>query len=303
MVKLDIISGFLGAGKTTLIKKLLNTLDSNEKIVLIENEFGDVSVDREVLEIEGFDIYELSNGCICCTLKADFIFTLKQIINQKVDRIIFEPSGIFIIDEITSLFKEPEIYNNCYINSVTTIVDAQNFTNHIQGYAGFFKSQICNAASLVMSKTQFLPVEEIAQIEVELLLLNETATILSKDWEELTDQEILSLVDKKPTFIVKDFEATAHSTQSLGHDFESIGLRTSIVLESKQLEDILQKCENGEFGNILRGKGFIQSDKGFLEFQYVDGHYTITESKGVSSGIACFIGRDLQKGSLTAFFQ
>jgi len=103
MVKFDIISGFLGAGKTTLIKRILNSLDFNEKVVLIENEFGDVSVDREVLEIEGFEIYDLSNGCVCCKLKGDFIFTLKQILTQKVDRIIFEPSGIFIIGEIFDL--------------------------------------------------------------------------------------------------------------------------------------------------------------------------------------------------------
>jgi len=303
LVKLDIITGFLGSGKTTLIKKLLNSLDNDEKIVLIENEFGDVSVDREVLEIEGFEIYELSNGCVCCKLKGDFIATLKQIIAQKVDRIIFEPSGIFIINEISGLFNDWEISENCYINSVTTVVDAQNFTNHISGYAGFFKSQICNAATIVMSKTQFLPAEVVSQIEIELLLLNETAKIISKDWEELTDQEILSFVDKKPTFVAKDFEDSAHSTHSLGHEFESIGLRTSKVLESKQLENILLKCESGNYGNILRGKGFIQSDKGFLEFQYVSGHYTITASKGVSSGIVCFIGRNLQKEPLTAFFQ
>lgn len=249
MVKLDIISGFLGAGKTTLIKKLLNSLDSKEKVVLIENEFGDVSVDTEVLEIEGFEIYELANGCVCCKLKGDFMATLKQLIAQKVDRIIFEPSGIFIINEITGLFNDPEISENCYINSVTTVVDAPNFTSLISGYAGFFKSQICNAATIVMSKTQFLPAEVVSQIEIEILLLNETAKIISKDWEELTDQEILCLVDKKPTFVAKDFEDSAHSTHSLGHEFESIGLRTSKVLKSMQLENILQKCEHGDYGN------------------------------------------------------
>ena len=297
MVKFDIISGFLGAGKTTLIRKILNSLASNEKIVLIENEFGDVSVDREVLEIEGFEIYELSNGCVCCTLKGDFIFTLKQILTQKVDRIIFEPSGIFVIGEIYDLFKDPQISSDCYINSVTTVVDAQNFSNHIQSYSGFFKSQICSASSLVISKTQLLVTEEISQIELELRMLNETATILSKDWDELSNDELLGLVDKKTVLMVNTL------THSQSHDFESMGLRTSRTLALEQLESILKKCENGGYGTILRGKGFIKSDKGFLEFQYVDGHYTISNSTGVTTGIVSFIGNDLQKEQLTVAFQ
>lgn len=297
MVKFDIISGFLGSGKTTLIRKILNSLDSNEKIVLIENEFGEVSVDREVLEIEGFEIYEISNGCVCCKLKGDFIFTLKQILTQKIDRIIFEPSGIFIIGEIFDLFKDPQISSDCFINSVTTVVDAQNFSSHIQSYSGFFKSQICSASSLVVSKAQFLLPEEISQIELELRMLNETATILAKDWIELIDQELLSLVDRKTVLMVNNIE------HSLSHDFESIGLRTSKILKLEQLESILKKCKNGEYGNILRGKGFIKSDNGFLEFHYVDGHYSILESTGVSTGIVSFIGTNLQKEPLTGAFQ
>jgi len=297
MVKFDIISGFLGAGKTTLIKRILNSLDFNEKVVLIENEFGDVSVDREVLEIEGFEIYDLSNGCVCCKLKGDFIFTLKQILTQKVDRIIFEPSGIFIIGEIFDLFKDPQISSACYINSVTTVVDAQNFSNHIQSYSGFFKSQICSASSLIISKTQLLLAEEISQIELELRLFNETAAILSKDWDELSNDDFLGLVDKKSVLMLSDIAL------SQSHDFESIGLRTSRILKLSQLESILKKCKDGEYGTIIRGKGFIKSENGFLEFQYIDGHYTITESLGVSTGIVSFIGSDLQKEPLSEAFQ
>lgn len=297
MVKFDIISGFLGSGKTTLIRKILNSLDSREKVVLIENEFGDVSVDREVLEIEGFEIYEISNGCVCCKLKGDFIFTLKEILKQKIDRIIFEPSGIFIIGEIFDLFKDPQISSECYINSVTTVVDAQNFKNHIQNYSGFFKSQICSASSLVVSKTQLLLPEEIPQIELELRLLNETATILAKVWSELSDEELLGLIDKKTIITINDI------THSMSHDFESIGLRTSRILGTENLENILKKCTNGEYGTILRGKGFVKSEIGYLEFHYVDGHYSIIDSTGVTTGIVSFIGKELHKESLSAAFQ
>lgn len=296
MVKFDIVSGFLGAGKTTFIKRLLSSLD-NEKVVLIENEFGEVSFDREVLEIEGFDVYELSNGCVCCTLKGDFLLTLRQILRQGIDRIIFEPSGIFILDEIFDIFKDSQISAKCYINSVTAVVDAQNYPNHIQSYSGFFKSQICSASSLVISKTQLLLAEEISQIELELRMLNQTATILAKDWIELSNKELLDLVDKKT--IVK----VNHIARSLSHDFESMGLRTSRIFELEQLESILEKCKNGGYGNILRGKGFIKSNNGFLEFHYVDGHYSILKSMGASTGIVSFIGRNLKKEPLTAAFQ
>ncbi|MDR3542102.1 MAG: GTP-binding protein [Desulfosporosinus sp.] len=296
MVKFDVISGFLGSGKTTLIRKILNSLDSSEKIVLIENEFGDVSVDREILAIEGFDIYEISNGCVCCKLKGEFIFTLKQILSQKIDRIIFEPSGIFILSEIFDLFKDPQISSECHLNSITTVVDAQNFSNYIQSYSGFFKSQICSASSLIISKTQLLLPEEISQIELQLRMLNETATILAKNWTELSNAELLDLVDKKAILMVNNME------HSLSHDFDSLGLRTSNILKLEQLENILNKCKNGDFGNILRGKGLIKSDNCFLEFHYVDGQYSIIASKNVATGVVSFIGTNLQKQPLTLTF-
>jgi len=296
MIKFDIVSGFLGAGKTTLITKLLKSL-YHEKVVLIENEFGEVSVDREVLEIEGFDVYELSNGCVCCKLKGDFILTLRQILSQGIDRIIFEPSGIFILDEIFEIFKDPQISDKCYINSITTVVDAQNFSNHIQSYSGFFKSQIRSASSLVVSKTQLVLAEEISQLELELRMLNEYATILTKDWMELSYEELLGVVERKPVFIENDI------TRSLSHDFESIGLRTSLILDRKQLECILEKCKNGVYGKILRGKGIIKSWDTYLEFQYVDGCYTISPSKTVTVGVVSFIGSSLQKETIRAIFQ
>lgn len=297
MVKFDLISGFLGAGKTTLIRKILNSLDSQEKVVLIENEFGDVSVDREILAIEGFEIYEISHGCVCCKLKGDFIFTLKQILQQKIDRIIFEPSGIFIIGEIFDIFKDPQISAQCYINSLTTVVDAQNFSNHLRSYSGFFKSQIYSASSLVISKTQLLSAGEISQIELELHMLNETATILAKDWTELSQEELLGLIDRKTELMVKDI------TDSLNHDFESIGLRTAKIFTFEQLETILNKCQNGDYGTLLRGKGFIKLDEGYLEFHYVDGHYSIVEAPGLTTGIVSFIGHSLQRKALTEAFR
>lgn len=298
MVKFDIVSGFLGAGKTTFIKKVLKSLN-NEKLVLIENEFGEVSVDRSVLEIEGFDVYELSNGCVCCKLKGDFLLTLRQILSQDIDRIIFEPSGIFILDEILDVFKDSDISAKCYINTVTTVVDAGNFSKHVQSYSYFFKSQISNATSIVMSKSQFLKPSEVANIAQELRLINENAKIITKDWVDLTPSDILCLINENPKYIIPDV-TVAHSK---GHDFESLGFRPAGIFARRQLESILEKCKNGVYGNILRGKGIIRSLDSFLEFQYTDGAYTISTSKDVTMGVVSFIGSNLQKETLSTIFQ
>ncbi|MDP4125736.1 MAG: GTP-binding protein [Bacillota bacterium] len=298
MVKFDIVSGFLGAGKTTFIKKVLESLDNQEeKLVLIENEFGDVNVDREFLKVSGFEVYELSNGCVCCKLKGDFLLTLKHILSQKVDRIIFEPSGIFILSEIVDLFKDFEISSKCYINTVTTIVDAENFSKHIQSYSYFFSNQISNASTLILSKTQFLKTEDIDVIRETLHGLNEKAVILTKNWTDLSPQEILDIIEKEPAGTINGDSTT------LGHDFETLGIRTSIILEVNQLKSILEKCKAGRYGTILRGKGIINSGNKFLEFQYVDGHYTISESNDHLVGIVSFIGKNLEKQTLKEAFQ
>ncbi|MCB8814473.1 CobW family GTP-binding protein [Desulfosporosinus shakirovi] len=297
MVKFDIVSGFLGAGKTTLVKRILHSLDTCEKIVLIENDFGEANVDREILEIEGFEVYELSNGCICCKLKGDFLLTLKHLLSQEIDRIIFEPSGIFILGEILDIFKDIEISSKCFINSVTTVVDAQNFTKHIQSYSGFYKSQILHASSLVISKAQFLDDNEIRLIEQGLKTLNETAHIISKDWAKLSNQDIKFLINGKSNCFLQA------SKEAFNHDFDSLGLNTSRIVSLEQLKQILATCKKGGFGDVIRGKGILCSGTHYLEFNYVDGQYSIMESPDVEIGIVSFIGNNLLKEDLTAAFK
>ncbi|MDA8226510.1 MAG: GTP-binding protein [Desulfitobacterium hafniense] len=296
MIKFDIVSGFLGAGKTTLIRQILKSL-RDEKVVIIENEYGDTSIDSEVLSVAGFEVYELSNGCVCCTLKEDFRFTLREILKQKVDRIIFEPSGIFVLGEIFELFKDLQISSRCSINSVTTVVDALNFFKHVNSYSGLFKNQIEKATSLVVSKTQFIDDEEVSKINEDLRRINHSASIITKYWEGLTDQDVLTLLNKRPEPFFNSMPLPA------GHDFESLGLRTTRIFELEQLKNILKICKNGDFGKILRGKGIVQAGNTTLEFNYVDGHYDITELTESSFGGVSFIGRNLKEKELMAIFQ
>ncbi|WP_206809978.1 CobW family GTP-binding protein [Paradesulfitobacterium ferrireducens] len=296
MIRFDIFSGFLGAGKTTLIRQILKSL-RDEKVAIIENEYGDISIDSEVLSVAGFQVYELSNGCVCCTLKEDFQLTLREILKQKVDRIIFEPSGIFVLGEIFELFKDLQISQRCCINSVTTVVDALNFFKHVNSYSGLFINQIERATSLVVSKSQFIDDEEVRKIAEELRRINPSASIITKNWEGLTHQDILIVLNKSP-------EPFFHPIPSLsGHDFESLGLRTSRMFELEQLKYILETCKNGVYGHILRGKGIIPAGNTLLKFNYVDGQYDITELTEGSSGAVSFIGTNLKTEELKAIFQ
>ncbi|WP_066638717.1 CobW family GTP-binding protein [Desulfolucanica intricata] len=306
MVKLDIVSGFLGAGKTTLIKKILSACTTNkEKVILIENEFGQVSVDSEILRIEGFQIYELSRGCVCCTLRDDFIFTLKQILTQNPVRIIVEPSGIFILGEIFDLFKDPEISSKCYINSVTTVVDGVNYCHQKNSFSSFLENQIANASTLVISKTQFLEPSKIPEIVKELQQVNDTAAITSKNWSNLSVQEILLLLDGNTKYALNNIissPAAGFQHSRHNHSFETLGLRTTRNIEKPELENILERFKRLEYGHILRGKGFIKANNTNLEFSYVDGKYNITKANSQIPGMVSLIGTGLQRDKLIAAF-
>lgn len=297
MVKFDIVSGFLGAGKTTLIRQILKSL-GKEKVVIIENEYGETQIDKEVLSVAGFKIYELTNGCVCCTLKEDFRLTLREILNQNVDRIIFEPSGIFVLSEIFELFKDLQISSRCTLNSVITVVDALNFFKHANSYSGFFANQIELASSLVVSKTQFVDKEEVKRINAELRRMNGTALIVDMDWEDISAYDLAHLLDRKPDRSLKK------GPFQTDHDFESLGLQTSRTFEVKDLEQLLDTLKNGHYGEVIRGKGIVHASEGegFLEFNYVDGHYEIEKLRESTIGAVSFIGTSLQTEELKRIF-
>lgn len=201
--------------------------------------------------------------------------------------------------EIFDIFKDSQISAKCTINSVTTVVDAGNFSKHVQSDSYFFKSQISNATSIVLSKSQFLKPNEVSKVAEALRLLNKDAKILTKDWVELSPSDLFCLLNENPKYLPHDVTA-GHSK---GHDFDSLGFRPTGIFTRKQLESILEKCKNGVYGNILRGKGIIKSFDSFLEFQYTDGDYTISPSKDVTLGVVSFIGSNLQKEMLSTIFQ
>jgi G3E family GTPase len=300
MVKFDIISGFLGAGKTTLIQQILNSV-RNEKVVIIENEYGETSIDSEILRVAGFELYELTHGCVCCTLKEDFRRVLKELLDQKVDRIIFEPSGIFILSEILDLFKDLQISSRCTLNSVTTVVDVTHFFKNVNSYAAFFTHQIQSANTLVLSKTQQVTPQDVREIILELRKLNEGAVILSKNWQELSSRDFSSILNEEQGPALQG-AGEAEPSVDFEHNFESFGMQTFKRFEIRKLKQILESCKKGEYGQILRGKGILQSVDTFLEFNYVDGDYQFREHKESLLGGVSFIGKELETEKLRKVF-
>lgn len=198
MAKIDIISGFLGAGKTTLIKKLLAEAYKGEKIVLIENEFGEISIDGGFLKDSGVQISEMSSGCICCSLVGDFSQALKDVAAKfNPDRILIEPSGVGkLSDVIRAVDKVADEDENITLNSFITVADASKTKVYMKNFGEFFNDQVEHAGCVILSRTNNIS-EEKLNTSVELIKgVNSEATIITTPWDELNGQQILSAMEK-----------------------------------------------------------------------------------------------------------
>ena len=324
MIKIDIVSGFLGAGKTTFIKKMLKHYsENNEKVVLIENEFGEIGIDGELVKNDGFEVYEISKGCICCSLKNDFLYTLSEIVNKiQPDRIIFEPSGIFIPDEILQLLKTPEFSSKCTVNSLITIVDSRSYLKQNMKYSFFFQKQIACSSVIVLSKTQLVSKETVDKIVEELAHMNMNAEIYHKSWMDMSFEEIGIAKESGSSFnmdeILEQLEAQPDgedmnekadsSEQHIirthgGLNFESYGIKVQSRFSELELKAVLESIKDLQYGEVIRAKGFINSQGGCMEFSYVDGHYNIEETSCETKGKVCFIGQSLNRELLKKAFK
>ncbi len=198
MTKIDIISGFLGAGKTTLIKKLLAEAYRGEKLVLIENEFGEISIDGGFLKDSGVQISEMSSGCICCSLVGDFNQALKDVAEQfHPDRILIEPSGVGkLSDVIVAVENTAQEAPDLKLNSFVTVADASKVKVYMKNFGEFYNNQIESAGTIVLSRTQKLSQEKLEAAAALLREKNPDAAILTTPWDQLDGKTILSAIEK-----------------------------------------------------------------------------------------------------------
>ena len=218
MTKIDIISGFLGAGKTTLIKKLIKEALGGEKVVLIENEFGEIGIDGGFLKEAGIEITEMNSGCICCTLVGDFGAALKDVITKySPDRIIIEPSGVGkLSDVIKAVADVKKDFEDVSLNSFITVADAGKTTMYMKNFGEFFNDQIENANTIVLSRTAKTAETKLEKAVAAIKEHNDRAVIITTDWDSLTGRQILETMEKAAGE-VKDLLFTEEELESCEH--------------------------------------------------------------------------------------
>ena len=196
MAKIDIISGFLGAGKTTLIQKLLKEALKGEKVVLIENEFGEIGIDGGFLKDAGIEVTEMNSGCICCSLVGDFGSALKEVVTQyNPDRIIIEPSGVGKLSDVIKAVQGVAEDVELDLNSFVTVADAKKCKMYMKNFGEFYNNQVEYAGSIILSRTGDVAEDKLNE-SVELLREhNEKAAIITTPWDELSGEQILKVME------------------------------------------------------------------------------------------------------------
>ncbi len=209
MTKIDIISGFLGAGKTTLIKKLLQEAYVGEKVVLIENEFGEIGVDGGFLQEAGVEVTEMNSGCICCSLVGDFAKALQRVATQYApDRIVIEPSGVGKLSDVVKAVQSAGL-ENATLNAFCTVVDAGKCKTYLKNFGEFFSDQVENAGCIILSHTDKTSEEKLATAVSLLQAKNPSATLVTAAWDSLDGKEILAAIERKNS-LQTALDALAH---------------------------------------------------------------------------------------------
>ena len=342
MTRIDIISGFLGAGKTTLIGKLLKEALAGEKVVLIENEFGEIGVDGGFLKEAGIQIKEMNSGCICCSLVGDFGASLKEVLDTyHPERILIEPSGVGKLSDVVAAVTRVE--GDIQVNSTVAVVDASKCKMYIKNFGEFFVNQIEHAGTIILSRTQKLSEDRLKKAVELIRQHNEAATIITTPWEELEGGTILQTMEKKVDMeaeLLKEVEHNHHGEEcgcgchehhhehhhgeecgcgchehhhdhDHDHDhhaeevFTSWGKETTKTYTRGEIENILGVLEEEHtYGMILRAKGMVQDKDSsqWIYFDYVPGETSIREGKADVTGKVCVIGSGIKEDKLAGLF-
>ena len=233
MTKVDIISGFLGAGKTTLISKLLKEALNGEQVVLIENEFGEIGIDGGFSKDSGGEIREMNSGCICCSLVGDFGTSLKEVVDKyHPDRIIIEPSGVGKLSDVIKAVKDLHIENEIKLNSASTVADASKCKVYMKNFGEFFNNQIEHAGTIILSRTQNISAEKLNKAIELIRQLNPNAHIITTPWDDIEGAQILGAMENVTNLELEMLAEAAekahqehehhhhHDGECCGHDHE-----------------------------------------------------------------------------------
>ena len=320
MIKINIISGFLGAGKTTVIKHLISQCFTNEKVVLIENEFGDIGIDGHFLKDTNIEMKEINSGCICCSLSGDFELAIQQIAyDLHPDRISIEPTGVAKLSDIIAAINESNEHHEFVIESATTVIDILKFDMYLKNFGEFYRNQIEYAHQIILTHLEKTSPERIQEIADHIKAINTNASIMTTPWSQLSNDKILDFLSHKNDIthlMKKTIEEHHHHHHDHEHHHEhdhdhhhhhhdepfvSWSIETSKVFSKDQLESILDKL--AQDSHILRVKGLVSGDNDC--WYYFDGNYQeyeLYEGTPDYTGKICVIGDKLDEGQLEGWF-
>ena len=341
MSKIDIISGFLGAGKTTLIKKLIAEAYQNEKIVLIENEFGEIGIDGTFLKDSGVTINEMNSGCICCSLVGDFETSLKEVLDTyHPDRVIIEPSGV---GKLSDVIKAVSTINSdeMELDNFITVVDAKKCRMYTKNFGEFYNNQVEHASLIVLSRSQDLTEFQLKECLDILKGLNDHSPIITTAWDKLNGLDIINACEvniQEELLHEHDHECCGHDHHEHDHDheccghnhhehdhdhecgcghdhhdhhhhhadevFTSWGRETIRKFTRENLEKMLEALSaSDEYGIILRAKGMLPAEDGtWIYFDMVPEETEIREGAPEYTGRLCVIGSKLKEDKLAELF-
>ncbi len=340
-IKIDVISGFLGAGKTTLIKKLLEEKLFSGKLAIIENEFGENGIDGTLLKKSGIEIKELNSGCICCTLIGDFEKSIREVVEKfKPERIIIEPSGVGKLSEVVKACETSKLKEILQINMLITVVDVFKYEVYLSNFGEFFENQIKNAKTIVLSKTQKVSPEKLGAVVNSIGKLNRSANIVTTPWETLKAEQIVSVAEQDAAVSLENQLMAANKVvlkqeihsgsckcgcqnhvhhpqsacaceepQAHNHNadevFEVWGVETPRKFDKNELRTVLKRLDESMiFGMVLRGKGILQTvTEDWVQFDFIPGEVQMSRVSADYTGRLCIIGKNLNKLELSRLFQ
>lgn len=309
-----VISGFLGAGKTTLIQKLLGEAFQKDKVVLIENDFGEISVDAALLKAGGITVREINSGCICCSLSGDFVKAILEITEKfRPDKIIIEPSGVGKLSDIVKACSDPRVQEVAAITAKVTVADVKRCRTYLDNFGEFFEDQIENADVIMLSRTEDYP-DKVQDTLRLLKSLNAAAVIFAKPWRQICAEEIIfrqrahHTHGSHPACTHEHYgHVDGHDHKDCGHGhsaeavFDTVTIRTGREFTDGDIKACFGNLERRASGTVLRAKGIVRTGTGYVELQYLPGDLKI--SKCASSGdMVCIVGRDLNRRELIRLF-
>ena len=337
MTTIDIFSGFLGAGKTTLIKKLIADGYQGQKLVLIENEFGEIGIDGGFLQDSGIQINEMNSGCICCSLVGDFSKALHQVIEEyHPDRILIEPSGVGKLSDVIRAVQSADTAG-AVLGGFTTVADATKVKMYMKNFGEFYNNQVETAGTIVLSRTDSISAEKLSAAVALLKEKNPNAVIVTTPWDQLTGAQILEAMEQGNTLLHEmqehdhdehehchhhdhdehehchhdhDHDACCghdHHHHHHGHDadevFTSWGVETPKVFSEAAVRAALEALDSGKYGMILRAKGIVPGTDGqWIHFDFVPGEIDLRHGAAAVTGRLCVIGSKLDEQGVAQLF-